>query len=78
MENKTSKKEKGDLKDDNKLKEDLDDLDRTFSSLGLVGKTMWNDNDYSEDNTRTFATSERWENNIEGKQQMLLISLLPF
>ena len=63
-----SKNKDSSLKDDKKLKEDLDDLDRTFSSLGLVGKNMWNDNDYSEDNTRTFATTGRWENNIEAPE----------
>lgn len=53
--------------DENRLKEDLDDLDRTFSSLGLVGKDMWKDKDYSEEDTRNFASSDRWNKNVSAR-----------
>eukprot|EP00095_Tigriopus_kingsejongensis_P000894 maker-scaffold409_size180341-snap-gene-0.26 protein:Tk00894 transcript:maker-scaffold409_size180341-snap-gene-0.26-mRNA-1 annotation:"PREDICTED: uncharacterized protein LOC100954360" len=48
---------------DKELKEEINELEHTFNSLGLVGKKMWTDTDYSEETTRKLASSGRWNNN---------------
>ncbi|TRY71017.1 hypothetical protein TCAL_10834 [Tigriopus californicus] len=49
--------------DDPELKTELNELENTFNSLGIVGKKLWTDSDYSESTTQEMASSGRWNNN---------------
>lgn len=49
--------------DEQQLKSELNELENTFNSLGIVGKKLWTDSDYSESTTQEMASSGRWNNN---------------